>query len=1096
MKILKITIENLNSLRLKKVLDFTESPLAEAGLFAITGDTGAGKTTVLDAITLALYGRVHRNKDVSEVMSYGAAESLAEVEFEAGGHTWRARWNLRRARRQVDGKLQAPEREVSRWNPDKQAFEIIAQKIREADEAVEAASGLDYDRFCRSVLLSQGDFAAFLKAGERERSDLLERITGTEIYSQLSKAAFERHKIELEQLNQFKRERELLKILDTATLQQLQAEQQQNQTAADALKTQMETLQTQLQQLRRRAQLEASIGQLKTNLLELTAQQQSAQAQQTRLVTDLQQLKSDLQQKRPLFTQVAALDVEIRGQAQALAQKTQEVQTTQQHLQTQQGKYIVIKNNILELDNQIDNLEKWLQTHAHLNTLKDDLASLAYPREEARTLWRKQQELTKEQKQLDEEQQAIANALQQLEADRSAAQAATERLQKQFQAEVPEGFAQSRSELLENLHRHLEELNEQRKNLQQLATLAEEYQRLLDELSGYEEQLEHLQYEETATNKRLMSSMEAWEEARNRLEFKQQVYEQQLMIANYEQDRNNLEEGAPCPLCFSTHHPFREKHFKPYVNQAKEELEHAQRLHDTLLKNHKQEMLRQNEIVQEIERLAGNEVRELGGQIERQLNKILQYEEKIARIAPELSQEHYALSRSLLLARKIQEADKQIANKRKSRDDLKTIDAELEKAEKRQQELESKFKDLKTKQLLNEAKHTTHARDTQQTQEKFALLSNELNAVLTKYGFSFSVETAKTAFDTLAEQAAAFQQNQQALEDATRQRALAHKDQDNLQQQLDTLEAQLKEQKNARAEQQQALELLQAKRVALFGEQDPHAEQERLEQQLETQEQAVQKNQQQLNAHAEALSSARRSLADREEDLAQIPIMEIKEDELNNQLKISNLEYKNLLERNGEIRQELQQNAAAAAQSKALTAQIEAQQRNYQRWAKLKDIIGSADGKAFRVFAQGLTLRKLTQSANRYLQQLNGRYLIEKRSDEDLDLEIIDTYQADNRRSMNTLSGGESFLVSLALALGLSDLAGRNTHIRSLFIDEGFGTLDENSLDLAIATLENLQSGGKTIGIISHVKELKERIATQIQIKKTGNGFSDIQVVG
>ena len=177
-------------------------------------------------------------------------------------------------------------------------------------------------------------------------------------------------------------------------------------------------------------------------------------------------------------------------------------------------------------------------------------------------------------------------------------------------------------------------------------------------------------------------------------------------------------------------------------------------------------------------------------------------------------------------------------------------------------------------------------------------------------------------------------------------------------------------------------------------------------------------------------------------------------------------------------------------------ARIEKQKQEYNRWARLNEIIGMADGKKFRIFAQGLTLQKLAQLANQHLEKLNGRYLIDKRSDEDLELDIIDTYQADNRRSMNTLSGGESFLVSLALALGLSDLAGRNAQIQSLFIDEGFGSLDDNTLDLAISTLENLQASGKTIGIISHVKALKERISVQIVVQKRGNGFSSVEVIG
>jgi DNA repair protein SbcC/Rad50 len=188
MKIRKVSIHNLNSLRLRATIDFSAPPLADAGLFAITGDTGAGKTTVLDAITLALYGRVHRNKDVKEVMSFGAVESLAEVEFESGGQIYRSKWSIWRARRKEDGQILGPEREVSRYNPQTGEFDILAQKKSDTDPLIEQITGLDYDRFSRSVLLSQGDFAAFLRAGEKERSELLERITGTEVYSDLSKS--------------------------------------------------------------------------------------------------------------------------------------------------------------------------------------------------------------------------------------------------------------------------------------------------------------------------------------------------------------------------------------------------------------------------------------------------------------------------------------------------------------------------------------------------------------------------------------------------------------------------------------------------------------------------------------------------------------------------------------------------------------------------------------------------------------------------------------------------------------------------------------------------------------------------------------------
>jgi exonuclease SbcC len=197
----------------------------------------------------------------------------------------------------------------------------------------------------------------------------------------------------------------------------------------------------------------------------------------------------------------------------------------------------------------------------------------------------------------------------------------------------------------------------------------------------------------------------------------------------------------------------------------------------------------------------------------------------------------------------------------------------------------------------------------------------------------------------------------------------------------------------------------------------------------------------------------------------------------------------------GALNQQLKDNDARRESGEAISQQIEDQRIVYNRWASMNELIGSHDGSKFRKFAQGLTLQKLVQLANVHLENLYGRYFIIKRAGEDLELDIVDTYQADNVRSMMTLSGGESFLVSLALALGLSDLAGRNANIRSLFIDEGFGTLDEQTLDLAISTLENLQAKGKTIGVISHVKELKERIPTQVRVLKKGGGTSIVEVV-
>ncbi|MDX5435914.1 MAG: ATP-binding cassette family protein, partial [Pontibacter sp.] len=246
------------------------------------------------------------------------------------------------------------------------------------------------------------------------------------------------------------------------------------------------------------------------------------------------------------------------------------------------------------------------------------------------------------------------------------------------------------------------------------------------------------------------------------------------------------------------------------------------------------------------------------------------------------------------------------------------------------------------------------------------------------------------------------------------------------------------------------------------------------------------------------LTELRKSISDVAQELAQLNAKELTQesiDSLQQQHKKCTDEVRDLIEKRARHQQLLEQDAQQRDKNKELAEQLHLQQQVYQRWANLADLIGSGDGTKFSKFAQGLTLARLVELANRHLQKLNDRYRILKSSTDDLELLIVDTYQAEAIRPMNTLSGGESFLVSLALALGLSDLAGRRTQINSLFIDEGFGTLDSETLDAAISTLENLQASGKMIGIISHVEALKERISTQIKVQRMPGGVSKVEVV-
>ena len=196
------------------------------------------------------------------------------------------------------------------------------------------------------------------------------------------------------------------------------------------------------------------------------------------------------------------------------------------------------------------------------------------------------------------------------------------------------------------------------------------------------------------------------------------------------------------------------------------------------------------------------------------------------------------------------------------------------------------------------------------------------------------------------------------------------------------------------------------------------------------------------------------------------------------------------------IRHTLAADAENRKSAENLLPKIEAQRAVTSLWQGISDLIGSADGKKFRVFAQSLTLDLLLAMANEHLASLSPRFSLMRVPSSEMELQVIDRDMGDDIRGVNSISGGESFLVSLALALGLSTLASGTTRIGSLFIDEGFGSLDPETLDTALSTLDALQATGRMVGIISHVSGLAEKIGTRIEVTSTGGGKSCVKVYG
>jgi exonuclease SbcC len=197
----------------------------------------------------------------------------------------------------------------------------------------------------------------------------------------------------------------------------------------------------------------------------------------------------------------------------------------------------------------------------------------------------------------------------------------------------------------------------------------------------------------------------------------------------------------------------------------------------------------------------------------------------------------------------------------------------------------------------------------------------------------------------------------------------------------------------------------------------------------------------------------------------------------------------------GALRSRLRNEEGLAQKRRENLAKIEKQRLECYRWEKLYNLTGSADEESLD-FTQSLTFEMVIHHANRQLQKMMDRYYLVRDEERTLELEVVDNYQAGEVRSVKNLSGGETFIVSLALALGLSQTASWKIRVNSLFLDEEFDTLDEEALDMALSTLANLRREGKLIGVVSHAEALKERIAAQIEVIPQGDGRSVIQAPG
>ncbi|MFD3350461.1 AAA family ATPase [Alteromonas macleodii] len=369
MRILTLRLKNLNALKGEWKIDFTQSPFIDNGLFAITGPTGAGKTTLLDAICLALYHQTPRLGPIStsnnDIMTRGTAECLAEVEFDIKGKAYRAFWSMRRARGKVDGNLQSADIELAEVESGK----VLATQVRPKSEEIEKLTGLNFARFTKSMMLSQGDFAAFLNANEADRAELLEELTGTEIYGQISQAVHQQFSDAKQKKKEFAIKLEGVTLLSDEQIAQLEEGQAQTKSQVSAFNQTLAELQKQQQWQQAFNANELSIKEASAaqqtadnaideakQELDLLTQSEPAEKlrlpflQRNGLQQDVTRYKERLEEKAAqlpdLKTQKAQLSLEVTNAEQALALTKQQSSELEKRINEQ----------VVPLDNQIAQL--------------------------------------------------------------------------------------------------------------------------------------------------------------------------------------------------------------------------------------------------------------------------------------------------------------------------------------------------------------------------------------------------------------------------------------------------------------------------------------------------------------------------------------------------------------------------------------------------------------------------------------------------------------------------------------------------------------------------------------------------------------------
>lgn len=1243
MKILAIRIRNLASLEGTVEIDFTQEPLRSAGIFAITGPTGAGKSTILDALCLALYAKTPRyaqaresgieitdvqgstinQSDVRAILRDGTAEGYAEVDFVGiDGQHYRATWSVRRARNKADGNLQQAGTTLKNLT----AGNDIGGRKTELLPEIARLVGLNYEQFIRSVLLAQGDFTAFLKADKDQKASLLEKLTGTYVYSELSRKVFERSREEDHRLKLLQQQQEGIAILTTEelsalrdretglaeTLDQLQHQvdavareikwhedlsvhQAQVQAARQVLqqhadeKDQSAERETYLRQVEQVQPIRTSVDLLdeakghldrrKSDLDGIRAQQQQLALQADEagaaVVEATQHLDAQVREQeeaKPRLATASKLDVQLQTQKADL-------DTARQQLHTRQTRWGASKQQLAEKQTGARQLEQQIATHSQWVEKRSGRQAVA----EHHTLIAAR---LMEAGKLSQAVGKAASAITQYETQIQAKETAHQELIRQSEdlaAEVDRTKA-----AIDALRKNLPDVSVSQLR-EQSKVLATQHEALLAAMADWRQHYRGQQEEEQLTRKiadtqhRLKEKEARLREAESAL---QSITEKRTAsaamletamvaaAADIEGLRSQLTDGQPCPVCGSETHPYT--HGNPRLNHVLDEL---RKENGAIEEDYSQQVAGRGQVLEAVTllrqtlRQSEEELTAKRWEWDEVAGKWKQHaiSEACAAILP-AEKEQWLLGRLEVSAKAREEVDGQL-------DQYQHVQDELEKLQQRSQQMQAGHvesvntvkdlaRDIQTlRERLDGAKEeqasgnrhldemlgelqpyfpddqwvanwkgnpdaflahiASFAQEWKQTTEALDTGRHALNVLqatiagIRKEEQDLAEEVARTEEEYAGKQAAfkSLQESRQSLfngeavdmvegrlqqQVADAQEQLDRRKQ--LAERLQTERTQLDTKSSEAVREITRLEERAAELSGRIGEwlsgynvgEQRGLDWETLRKLLAHPAEWMAAERDALSALERAVTRAKsvweertRQLAEHEQQRPSAEPLESLE-QRHRQLQADRSGWQ---QEYNDIGFRLRQDAVNKEQLGALLATIQQQQLVADNWSRLNDVIGSSDGRKFRQVAQEYTLDVLLSYANVHLEVLSNRYRLQRVSGT-LGLQVLDRDMADEVRTVYSLSGGESFLVSLALALGLASLSASRMNVESLFIDEGFGSLDPNTLNIAMDALERLHNQGRKVGVISHVQEMTERIPVQISVSKRQGGKSRVEVVG